>query len=199
MTQRMISGLLAAMLFATAASAGQWNIDQAHSSVGFKIRHFFNKVSGEFGAFEGSIHFDPGNPAAASVEATIQAASVDTGSENRDKHLRSGDFFDVETHPTITFKSDKVEQQGDQLIATGNLTMNGVTRPVSFPIEFLGAGPDPWGGTRAGFAATLELDRKDFDITWNNALDHGGMMLGDQVEISLDIQAIAAKEPEQGR
>jgi polyisoprenoid-binding protein YceI len=166
----------------------------AHSSVGFKVRHFFAKATGNFRQFEGTIQFDPAQPERASVEATIQTTSIDTANEGRDKHLRSADFFDVEKFPTLTFKSTKVEKKGEELLVTGDLTIKGVTKSVTFPIEFHGAGPTPWGAQSAGFSAELKIDRKDFGVTWNKALDQGGTVLGDDVAISLEIEALEAKE-----
>lgn len=195
---RAILAVAAIATLSGGALAETWKIDTLHSTVGFKVRHFFAKQAGEFNEFTGTIEFDPANPEAAFVEAVIQTASVDTDDEKRDGHLRSADFFDAENHPEILFKSTNVARGGDGFIVTGDLTMRGVTKEVSFELEFLGHGPDPWGGTRAGFAAELVLNRKDFDVKWNNVLDNGGTVLGDKVTVSLDIEAVVPKE-EPGR
>jgi len=181
-----------------AATAETWEIDPVHSTVGFKVRHFFAKQAGEFNDFSGTIEFDPAKPEQTAVNATIQAASIDTDNENRDNHLRSADFFDVENHPTITFQSTSVEKKGEgEYAMTGDLTIHGVTKSVTVPVEFHGSGPDAWGGTRAGFSAELTVDRKDYEITWNNVLDAGGTVLGDDVTIMLEIEA-AQKQPAEG-
>lgn len=195
---RAILVVAALAALAGGAVAETWNIDAMHSTVGFKVRHFFSKQAGEFNEFEGKIEFDPAKPEGGSVEATIQTASIDTDSENRDNHLRSADFFDAEQFPTIQFKSSNVVRGGDGFMVTGDLTMHGVTKEISFEMAFMGHGPDAWGGTRAGFSAEFKLDRKEFDITWNNTLDAGGTVLGDDVVVSLEIEAVLHK-PEAGR
>jgi polyisoprenoid-binding protein YceI len=185
-------------VLAGSAVAESWNIDAVHSTVGFKVRHFFAKQAGEFNNFEGVIDFDPAHPEKASVEATIHTASIDTDNEDRDNHLKSPEFFDAENHPTILFKSTKVERGGDGFMVTGDLTMRGVTKEVCFEMAFMGSGPDGWGGTRAVFSAELKLDRKEFGINWNKALDQGGAVLGDEVTVNLEIEAVQHKE-EAGR
>lgn len=191
MIQRILISLLTVLVLASPAAAVEWKIDNTHSTVAFKVRHFFARQAGQFAKFDGVIHYDPAQPTSARVEANIDAASIDTEHEGRDEHLRSADFFDVEKHPSISFKSNKVEVDGEQLMVFGDLTIKGISKPVSFPIEFLGAGPDPWGNQRAGFSASLKLKRKDFDITWNNTLDTGGTVLGEDVTISLEIEAVS--------
>ncbi len=190
MKRVLTSALLAAVLLTpTLAVAATWNVDPSHSAVTFKVRHFFSKVPGQFTTFSGVIEFDPEKPEAASVNVTIDAASINTNNEKRDGHLQSEDFFWVEKHPELTFKSTKVEAKGDRLHITGMLSMRGVEKEVVLEAEFLGAGPDAWGGTRAGFTATTTVNRKDFGIEWNKILDKGGSMLGDDVAISLEIEA----------
>lgn len=187
--------VLAALTALPAASwAGSWDIDTSHSGVTFKVRHFFTKVPGKFTDFGGSIVFDPAKPEAASVQVTINAKSIDTEHEKRDAHLNSEDFFFTEQHPQITFKSTKVAKQGDLFMVDGLLTMRGVEKPVTLSTEFLGAGPDGFGGTRAGFTATTTINRKDFGINWNRTLDQGGVMLGDEVEVTLEIEAVEKQE-----
>jgi polyisoprenoid-binding protein YceI len=185
----------AAVLFAAGdVAAASWQIDPNHSSVEFKIRHFFSKVTGSFTDWSGAIEFDPENPRAGSVQVVIQTASIDTKNEQRDDHLRSDDFFDAENHPTLTFQSTEVRETEDGWEMVGDLTMRGVTQQVVIPFEFLGSGPDAWGGTRAGFEGETEVNRKDFGISWNKLLDSGGAVLGDDVEIELHIEAVLAQE-----
>jgi polyisoprenoid-binding protein YceI len=191
---RIFLGVAMIALMAGGAVAETWNIDATHSTVGFKVRHFFSKQAGEFNEFSGTIDFDPANPETAAAEVTIQVASIDTDNDGRDNHLRSADFFDAEQFPTMIFKSTKIVRGGDGFMVTGDLTMHGVTKEVSFEMAFMGHGPDAWGGTRAGFSAELELDRKDFGIVWNNTLDAGGTVLGDEVTVNLEIEAVLHTE-----
>jgi polyisoprenoid-binding protein YceI len=151
-----------------------WTVDAAHSEIGFTARHLMvSKVRGQFKDFS-------------TVEASVQLASIDTHSADRDGHLKSADFFDVENHPEMTFKSTRVSD--DTL--EGDLTIKGVTKPVSFDLEFGGITADPWGGTRAGFEATTEINRKDFGLTWNVAVEGGGVLVGEKVKIVLDVQLV---------
>jgi polyisoprenoid-binding protein YceI len=178
--------------------ANTYKIDTSHSSVGFKIRHLVGRVPGVFGDFAGTIEMNPDNLGAASAKVTIQAASIDTRNEDRDNHLRNEDFFDVKKFPTITYESTKVVGSGEKFQVEGNLTMHGVTKPVTLDVEVLGVGPDPWGNTRIGFEATATINRKDFGISWNRALDAGGFILGEEVEISLAIEGVAEKKETAG-
>lgn len=191
---RVITSFLAVALFALTATAqaspSTWAIDPTHSNVTFTIRHFFSKVSGSFNKFSGAIVYDPANPAASSVKAEIDASSIYTANERRDNHLRSADFFDVAKHPTLTFESTKVTGEGGKLKIEGNLTMRGVTKPVTLEGEFLGGGQTA-SGERAGFEATGKLDRKEFGILWNKVADQGGAVLGDDVQIRIAIEAIS--------
>lgn len=183
--------VLSLVLLAAAglAHAGTYTIDQAHSNVSFKVRHLVSKTAGQFNDFNGTIVADFANLDASSVAFTIQAASIDTANEDRDKHLRSEDFFDVETYPEITFVSRKITKSGDDTFAvTGTLTMHGVAKTVTLPVTFLGEGPSPWGGRVAGWEIQTTLDRKDYGIVWNKALDTGGMILGDEVEITINLE-----------
>ena len=191
--------LVGVLAVPAASQAGTWNIDASHSNVDFKIRHFFSKVGGSFNEFAGVVHFDPADVAATSAEVTIQAASIDTANEKRDGHLQSEDFFFVEQHPTITFKSTGVTTGDDDnhFQLQGLLTMRGVEKPVTLDVEFLGAGPDAWGNTRAGFTATTTLNRKDWNIEWNKTLDTGSVMLGDDVEITLELETVMEKPAEE--
>ena len=179
-------------LFALPASAATYAIDADHSSVTFKIRHLFSKTSGQFKQFEGTLDYEPGKPETWKAEAVIQAASIDTNVAPRDKHLRSADFFDVETYPTLAFKSTKVtDVTAEKATLQGDLTLHGVTRPVVMDLAIHGVGKDPWGNTRAGFTATVKIDRKDFGLTWNKAVETGGVLVGDEVEITLEIEGLA--------
>jgi polyisoprenoid-binding protein YceI len=185
----------AAFLLALQALPAQapvtYNIDPVHSSVSFKIRHIVSKVEGRFRDFSGTVVGDPAAKTGASVNLSIKTASVDTGNEARDKHLKSADFFDVEKYPEITFKSDKiVAKGGDRYEAVGTFTMHGVSKQITVPVTFAGIGKDPKGGEHAGFSVSTTLNRKDYGITFNQALDTGGMLLGEDVEISIELEAV---------
>jgi len=157
--------------------------------VSFTIRHFVSKVPGRFKDFDGSIKYDAQNPAASSVNFTIQAASIDTDNADRDTHLRGDDFFSVEKFPTLSFSSTSVKAlDADTLEVTGELTMKGVTKKVTVPVELLGSVKTP-RGEKAGFETSFKLDRKEYGITWNRALDSGGAILGDEVKINISIEA----------
>lgn len=167
---------------------GVWTVDPAHSTVGFVARHLMvSKVRGSFTEFTADVKIGE-QLEDSTVSATVQLASVETGSADRDGHLKSPDFFDVENNPEMTFTSTKVT--ADTL--EGNLTIKGTTAPVVFDLEFDGVSPDPWGGTRAGFEATTEINRKDFGLTWNVAVEGGGMLVSEKVKINLDIQLVKA-------
>ncbi|HET6371785.1 MAG TPA: YceI family protein [Candidatus Polarisedimenticolia bacterium] len=176
------------------AYAARVTIDPDHSNVGFNVRHLFTKVTGRFREFSGTILFEEDNPTASKVTATIQAASIDTNVETRDKDLRSPRFFDVEKFPTLTFQSGSVERAPNgRLVITGTLTMHGVAKEIALDAEFLGKGIDPWGNIRYGFHAVTKVNRKDFGMRWNEAIETGGVLVGDDVEIILDIEAIPAE------
>lgn len=176
-----------------------WNLDGAHSQVEFSVKHMmFTTVRGRFREVEGTIRLDTETPQDSSVEISIAVASLDTGVADRDAHLRSGDFFDVEEHSTLTFRSRRVEgsvgNPGDTFKVVGDLTIRGVTREVVLDARFEGTGTDPWGGTRAGFSARTTIDRRDFGLTWNQALEAGGVLVGAEVKIDLQIQAVQRQE-----
>ena len=177
------------------AAPETYTVDKVHSSVEFKIHHLVGNVVGKFNDFAGVVNIDRANPAASSVEFTIQAASIDTGTPDRDKDLRSSSFFDVEKFPTLTFKSTKIAptKTKDAYDVTGDLTIHGVTKRVTIPVVFLGFGKDPWQNERAGFELNTTIDRKDYGITWQKALDQGGFVLGDEVKISIDLETIKKK------
>ena len=181
-----------ALALAVPAQGATWNVDAAHSHVGFSVRHLLTPVPGSFGDFTGTIVYDEENPAASSVEFTVHTASIDTNNERRDNHLRSADFFDAENHPTLTFKSKKVAPLGgNNLAVTGDLTIRGVTKEVTVPVEVLGV-----MGDKAGFQTELTIDRKEYGVVWNRALDQGGTVLGDDVKILLTIEADREKPAE---
>lgn len=174
------------------AAPQTWAIDSNHSQVAFSIRHFFSKVPGNFQKFTGDIVYDQANPTASSVKVSIDAASINTQNDRRDTHLRSEDFFFVEKFPTLTFASTKVTPgtESGKLKVEGNLTMRGVTKPVTLDATFLGAGPSMNGEQRSGFQAVAKVNRKDFGINWNKVLDQGGTMLGDDVDISISVEGV---------
>jgi polyisoprenoid-binding protein YceI len=173
----------------TTIPAGTWTLDPAHSSVGFTVRHMMvSKVRGKFTDYTADI-VTGADPLQSSVNATIQMASIDTGDEGRDGHLRTNDFFDIEAHPTMTFTSTGITGSGSDFKIAGDLTIKGVTKPVVFDLEYGGTGKDPWGNTRSGFTVTGSIDRKDFGMGFNAVLETGGIMVGEKVSIELDIEA----------
>ena len=193
---RPLAVLLAAVTLASPAAAvpTTWKVDPAHTEVGFEVRHFFSKVHGVFHDMQGTIVFDEQDPNAIKVDATARVASVDTGNHNRDAHLQTPDFFNAATDSLLSFRSTKVEKAGKgKFKISGDLTMRGVTKQVVFDAEFLGSSAvtiegKSWG-SKAGFSATTVVNRKDFGINWNKALDNGGMMVDDQVTIILNVEA----------
>ncbi len=168
--------------------AGTWVLDPAHSEVTFSVRHMMiSKVRGVFGLKSATIEA-PENPLEAKVTATVDASSIDTKDEGRDNHLRSADFFDVENYPTIEFASTGVRYDGGDFLVDGDLTIHGVTKPATFELEFGGFGVDPWGNYKAGATAKTVVNREDFGLTWNAALETGGVLVGKDVTIELDLQ-----------
>jgi len=173
----------------------KWNIDPSHSTAEFTVRHMMiTNVRGRFGKLEGTVEYDPARPELSKFEATIDASSIDTRDEKRDAHLRSADFFDVEKNPTITFKSTQIKKTGDGFEALGDLTMHGITKQVTLEIE----GPteetkDPWGNSRIGASAHGKINRKDWGLNWNAALEAGGVLVGETVKISLEVSLVKAK------
>lgn len=201
LTRSFKTSFVVAATFAisTQAFATEYQIDPAHSSVNFKIRHLVSKTTGKFDKFDGKLNYEPGKPASWKVDAKIDAASVNTGQAKRDEHLRSPDFFDTQKYPTITFKSTGVKDASDKNAKLeGLLTMHGVTKPVVLDVEFGGEGVDPQGTKKAGFTASTKINRKDFGIIWNKTLDAGGLALGDDVDINIEIEADAAN-PKKGK
>jgi len=177
---------------ATATTTRTFVIDKAHSETVFQVRHLITRVRGRFSNFEGTIEFDQEHPEASSVSVSIDAASIDTNEPDRDKHLRSADFFDVETFPKLTFQSTRIAKTGaNSFDVKGTFVLHGVTKEITVPVTFLGVATDPWGNARAGFESEITINRKDYGLLWNAALETGGFLLGDEVKISLQIQAIA--------
>jgi polyisoprenoid-binding protein YceI len=172
-------------------STTKWNIDSAHTAITFSVRHMVvSKVRGRFGKYSGIITLDDADVTRSSVEVRIDASSIDTGVADRDTHLRSPDFLDVEQFPALDFRSKRIEQAGTHQRVFGDLTIRGVKREVVLDAEYSGRGKDPWGNERVGFAAKTSVDRKEFGLTWNQALEAGGILVGDTIEIELDVQGV---------
>jgi polyisoprenoid-binding protein YceI len=170
--------------------AGTWTIDPIHSEVSFVVRHMMvSKVRGRFDKFEGTLVTAP-NPLESTVTATIDLSSVNTGAPDRDNHIRSGDFFEVEKHPNMTFRSTGVRPAGDGFLLDGELTLRGVTQPVTLQLELNGFGPDAYGGTRAGFSAIGEINRNDFGVSYNGPIPGGGVAVSDKVTINLEVEGV---------
>jgi polyisoprenoid-binding protein YceI len=168
-----------------------WNIDKTHSDVGFSVRHMMiSNVRGKFTRFDAEVELDPKNLDAAKVRATVETASVDTGVEARDNHLRSADFFDSEKHPNMTFTSTKVKQSGSELAVTGKLAIRGIEHEVTLKGELEGPAKDPWGNQRLGFTLSGEIEREQWGLTWNQALEAGGVMVAKKVKIAIETQLI---------
>lgn len=175
-------------------TTNNWNLDTVHSGINFSVRHMVvSKVRGRFTKFSGNVELDENDLARSVVEATIDASSVDTGTAQRDEHLRSADFFDVEHFPQIRFRSTGIEKLGgERYRLTGELTIRDVSREIALDVEYGGRGKDPWGNERVGFTAKTALDRKDFGLKWNQTLETGGVLVSDRVEIELELQAVKA-------
>lgn len=175
-----------------------WALDPAHTQIEFAVKHMmFTTVRGRFSSFEGEVRLDEARPDDSSVEVTIEVESIDTGVAQRDAHLRSGDFFDVATFPQMRFRSTRVDgslADDSPLTVTGELTIRDVTREIVLEGTYDGTGTDPWGGTRSGFTAHAVIDRRDFGLTWNQALEAGGVLVGNDVKISLQVQAVLQVE-----
>lgn len=183
------------------ASRTVWDLDPAHTQVEFSAKHMmFTTVRGRFDEVSGAIGVDEENPAEASVNVEIGAASIDTGAGDRDKHLRSADFLDVQNHPRLTFRSTRVDggfrEPGDHFRVTGDLTIRGQSREVELDVVYEGRGPDPWGGERSGFTAKTTIDRREWGLTWNQALETGGILVGHEIRIELSVQAVRRAEAE---
>ena len=175
-----------------ALTPGIWNVDASHSTIGFTARHLMvTKVRGRFSTFSGALTI-AANPLESSLQASVDIASVSTGDAGRDGHLTSPDFFDAAKFPTMTLKSTSIVADGDDYLLNGELTIKGVTKPVTFELEFDGVATDPWGNTKAGFSAEAEINRKDWGLEWNVALETGGVLVSEKIKIELDIQAVKA-------
>lgn len=176
---------------AIADITGDYTIDPSHSTLGFVARHaMVTKVRGQFNGFEGTAHVDAADPAQSRVDLTIEVASVDTRSADRDGHLKSGDFFDAETYPNIRFVSTDVKRDGSEWAVTGDLTIKDVTKSVTIPFEETGSAQDPFGNVRVGFEGATTVNRKDFGLTWNAALETGGVLVSEKIKLEFDISAI---------
>lgn len=171
-----------------------WNIDSAHSGINFSVRHMVvSRVRGRFAKYQGTVELDPKDLTRSRVDVSIDAASIDTGTPERDAHLRSADFFDVENYPELRYVSQRVERTGDDRYRIiGELTIRDVTRPVVLEVEYGGRAVDPWGNERAGFAARASVDRKEFGLGWNQVLEAGGVLVGDRVDIDIELQLVRA-------
>ncbi len=176
------------------AEPARWNLDPEHSTIEFRVTHMVvSKTTGRFTDYAGFIDMDAESGTVTAVEATIKAGSVNTNHEKRDAHLRNADFLDVEHYPTMTFKLKSYKKTAESFTAVGDLTLRGVTKEITLMGRFNGATKDPWGNTRAGFSADGKLNRKDFGLVWNKTLDSGGLVVGDEVQIRLEIECIKAK------
>ena len=182
----------ASLMLITSAHAAEYKIDSSHSKIGFTVKHLMiSKVSGTFKDFEGTFEFDKDKGVLGSHNFVVKTASVDTQEPKRDEHLKGPDFFDVAKFPTMTFAKTKISKDGkDKYKWAGDLTIHGVTKPVTFDLEYTGSATDPWGNKRAGFTATTKISRKEFGLVWNKAIESGGVVVGDEVTINLEAEAI---------
>ena len=173
----------------------QWMIDRAHSMLEFRAKHMmFTTVRGQFDTFEGMLDLDMRNPENSTVEGRVEINSIDTGDENRDNHLRSADFFDAASQPYMTFRSTRIQSNGqNRFKVTGDMTIRGTTRPVTWDVEVADLGKDPWGNQRLGFSAETRLNRKDFGLNWNVALESGGWLVSDEIRIAAELQAVPSQ------
>ena len=169
--------------------ASTWEIDSSHTTAGFKVRHLMiSNVKGEFTGVTGTVIVDDKDVLKSKVEVSMDTASISTGNTKRDDHLKTADFFDAKTFPKVTFKSTKIEKAGDKLALTGDLTLHGVTKPVTLTAELTSEIKDPWGNTRRGVTASGKVNRKDFGLTWNKTLDGGGVAVGDEVQLNIEAE-----------
>lgn len=201
MRSRIVASLASLVIFTAAPLwAADYKIDADHSTVGFKVRHLaISSVPGRFATFDGTFSFDPANIKASKADATIALKSVDTNSTKRDEHLRGPDFFDVAKFPSMTFKSKEVEELSkDTFKLIGDLTIRGITKPVSLEVQYQGTVKDPWGNEKAGFTASAKINRRDFGLTWNKVLETGGLVVGDDVAINLEIEGTKQGTSSQG-
>lgn len=193
MRTRTLALFTLALVLVAAAAAQEYKIDPSHSSANFTVRHLMvSNVNGRFAKMSGTLYYDENAPEKSWVKAVIDATSINTDNTDRDNHLRSADFFEVEKHPQITFESKRVQKRGDGFVAFGTLTMKGVAKEIELPFEFLGKIKDPRGRMRVGFEATTVLNRKEYGINWSRMMDTGGAVVSDNVKINLQIEAIEA-------
>lgn len=180
----------AAVLVSSTVFAEDYSIDKTHSSIGFSAKHLMvSKTTGHFSDFDGTVKFDPNDLAASKIEVTVQAASIDTNMEKRDEHLKGADFLDAEKFPTLTFVSKSIEKSGDAYQLTGDLTIKGVTKEVSIPAEITGPVNSPMGGTVLGINADFKINRQDYGVSWSKAMDNGGLVVSDEVNVFVTIEA----------
>ncbi|HYV17774.1 MAG TPA: YceI family protein [Verrucomicrobiae bacterium] len=192
----VLSAAVAAGLATGTVRADAYSIDPSHSNMGFTIRHFFSRVPGHFTKFEGTISYDTQDVTKSTVNVSIDTASINTEEPKRDAHLKSADFFDAEKFPKITFVSNKVTAVSpNKLKVDGTLTIRGVAKPVSLDVDILGTGPDGWGGVRSGFEAKTKINRMDYGVSWNKAIEGGGTVLSEDVDITLNVEAIRQAPP----
>jgi polyisoprenoid-binding protein YceI len=191
-TSIMMAALLA--VSAGSASAASYDLDASHSTIGFGVKHMVvTTTKGQFTEYAGGFEYDSANPASLKAQATIKVASVDTGNAKRDDHLRNADFFDVATHPDITFVSTGAVAEGDQVVLTGNLTIKGVTKEIKLPLTVNGPITDPWGNVRVGLEGKAKINRQDFGVTWSKTMDGGGLVVGDDVTLDIVVEGIQKK------
>lgn len=191
-TSKIVFGAFLILILGVRLSfAATYALDADHTTVSFKVKHLFSNVQGNFRKFEGTFFYDPDKPETWKAESTIQADSIDTNVVERDKHLRSKDFLEVEKYPVITFKSTSVtDVTPTSAKLHGLLTIHGIEKPVDLDLEILGVAKDPWGNVAAGFTATTKINRKDFGLTWNEVLETGGVLVGDEVTITLEVAGL---------
>jgi len=183
--------LVTAGIMGTTVHAATYSVDAAHTTIGFSVRHMMvSNVRGNFGEFAGTIEFDEANPSALSASAEIQVKSINTDNEKRDDHLRNPDFFDADTNPVITFKTTRVEGTLPNLTLVGDLTIKGTTKEISLPVELAGPIVNPWGQTVIGLSGSTTINRQDYGLTWSKALDGGGVVVGDDVKLVIEMEAI---------
>ena len=193
-----ITALFIGIFTTASALAATYQVDPDHSTVSFKIRHLVSNVQGTFNKFEGTIDYEPGKPDTWKMSGTIDVASINTNVEKRDAHLRTADFFDVEKYPTIVFKSGAVKEATDTSLPAGQagaklegvLTMHGVEKPIALDVAIHGVGKDPWGNVRAGFTATTKINRKEFGLNWNETLETGQLLVGEEVVITIEAEGV---------
>ena len=191
MIRKLLFATVAFFVLAHVALAAEFKVDKAHTNVGFRVSHLVvAKTTGSFNDFDASFTYDAENMGAFSLEATIQVASIDTNVENRDNHLRSADFFDVENHPTITFTSTSLMMGEDGIVVVGDLTIRGVTQQIELPITIIGPVQGPGGATVVGIEGRTTINRHDFGVSWDNRLDNGGVIVGEEVRIEIDAEFI---------